>query len=310
MTISPYWLGIDVSKATLDLFDEQSGRFIRLANEPASITELVDQLYGHKVQVIFEATGQYDRLLRTALSAAGIGFVRVNPGRARDFARATGLLAKTDALDARMLAAMGRTLGPEQTTPQDPDRERLTALHRRRDQLVSMRQQERVRHADPVDDETREDIDAHLAWLDEAIARIEKRIRDHIGACEALSRQEALIRSVPGIGPVTATTLLALMPELGCRSAKTIAALPGLAPFNVDSGTMRGQRHIKGGRSRVRKALYMAAVTAIRTKSRFASFYKKLRNAGKPAKVALIAVARKIIVTINAIIKTQTPYHQ
>jgi transposase len=307
MSISPFWLGIDVSKRTLDLSDGMTPHR-RIGNNGAEIASLVTALGDQPVQVIFEATGSYDRLLQLALSVAGIPFVRVNPARARDFARAAGFLAKTDAVDARMLAEMGRRMDLAHSGLESPERQRLTALHRRRDQLVDMRQRERVRRTEEHDVESRSAIDRHLAWLDEEVRRLDKDIEAHIAAHTGLRQPGRLLRSIPGFGPVATTTLLALMPELGHRPAKTISALAGLAPFNADSGQMRGQRHIKGGRTRVRRALYMAAVSAVRTNSCFAETYKRLRATGKPAKLALIAVARKLIVTANAVIKTQTPF--
>ena len=258
--------------------------------------------------VVFEATGAYDAGLRHALAAADVAFVRVNPQRARDFARAAGRLAKTDAIDAAMLAQMGRALGLQADAMPDRDRERLALLGKRRDQLVAMRMQERTRHADMADPAILADLDRHLAWLDNAIATIDTAIRDLLEACPTLAASQALIRSVPGVGPVTAAVLIALMPELGQRSARQIAMLAGLAPVNNDSGSRRGRRAIRGGRRRVRQALYMAAVASLTARSPLKAFYKRLRDAGKPPKVAIIALARKILTTINAILRKQTPF--
>lgn len=309
MTLSSSWIGIDISKAWLDIADPACGSCVRLANRPEPLAAFAAGLVSRDVTVIFEATGVYDTALRHALGAAGIGFARVNPQRARDFARATGRLAKTDAIDAALLAQMGQALRLNADPAPDPDRERLALLGKRRDQLIAMRVQEKTRRADATDAAIIADLDLHLAWLDKTITAIETTLRDLIAACPALGANEALIRSVPGVGPVTATTLIALMPELGQRSAKQIAMLAGLAPVNNDSGTHRGQRTIRAGRRRVRQALYMAAVAALTSRSPMKAHYKKLREAGKPAKVALIALARKILVTLNAIVKTQTPFN-
>ena len=207
-----------------------------------------------------------------------------------------------------MLAAMAQCLHPEPAQPVDIDRERLARLHKRRDQLVAMRQQERTRASECACPDTNADISRHLTWLDREIDTIEARIETLIAASTNLAAAADLMRSVPGVGPVTAAALLALLPELGARSPKTIAALAGLAPFNVDSGQCRGLRRISGGRKRVRDALYMAAVAASRSKSRFATFYKTLRNAGKPPKLAFIALARKILTTLNAILRDQIAF--
>lgn len=308
MTLSPTWIGIDVSKAWLDVADPVSGRNERIANRPEALAAFAASLAGRDVAVVFEATGAYDAGLRHALAAAEVAFVRVNPQRARDFARATGRLAKTDAIDAAMLAQMGQALRLHADPAPDRDRERLALLARRRDQLVAMRIKEKARRADAADPAILADLDHHLAWLDIAIANIENAMRNLLAACPALSADEALIRSVPGVGPVTAAILIALMPELGQRSAKQIAMLAGLAPLNNDSGSRRGQRAVRGGRRRVRQALYMAAVAALTTTSPAKAVYRRLRDAGKPAKLAIIAIARKMLTTINAIVRTKTPF--
>ncbi|MFD1944579.1 transposase, partial [Paradevosia shaoguanensis] len=181
-------------------------------------------------------------------------------------------------------------------------------LSRRRDQLVAMRTQEKQRRIEMTDPFIGADLDRHMAGLNQAIAAIEVEIQNQIGSDAALAQDQALIRSVPGIGPVTASVLAALMPELGRRSGKQIATLAGLAPLNNDSGLRRGQRSIRGGRRRVRQALYMAAVASLRTQSPLNAFYHRLRQAGKPPKPALVALARKLLVTINAMMKTRTRF--
>lgn len=297
MIIAPGFVGIDVSKAHLDVFDAAVGTPIRLANTPAAVAGLARQWARRAAFVLFEATGRYDLGLRQALTAAGVGFARVNPARARDFARAAGFLAKTDAVDAQMLAAMAQCLRPPPAEAAGAARERLAVLNKRRDQLVANRQQERTRQHDCSDPVVRQSLAAHLAWLDAAIA----------GEPE-LERARRLVTSVPGVGPVTAATLLALLPELGRRSPKQLAALVGLAPFNHDSGVRRGHRAIRGGRKRVRDALYVAAFIATRYAPRFKAFFTKLITAGKPRKLARIAVARKILTVLNAILRDHKPF--
>lgn len=308
MIIHPGFAGIDVSKLTLDVFDAAIGRGEHISNASEPIAALVERWRSKDVFVLFEATGNYDRILRQALTAAGIRFARVNPARARDFARSAGFLAKTDAIDARMLAAMAQCLAPEPQAAVDPVHEQLAFAHKRRDQLVHTRQKERTRRSECVDPAIAADIEEHLDWLDGKIAVWDRKIADLIQQSEELAQAERRLRSLPGIGPVAAATLLALMPELGTLSAKSAAAMAGLAPFNVDTGQLRGSRRIKGGRKRVRDALYMAALAAIRCNSRFRAFYQTLRAVGKAAKLAIIAVARKLLITANAILRDQTAY--
>jgi transposase len=301
-------MGIDISKQTLDVFDAATGGSRRIPNDAQAIAVLVQRCAAGGMFVLFEATGSYDWLLRQALSAANVPFARVNPARARDFARAAGFLAKTDAVDARMLAAMAQCLRPDAQNAAPVERERLIRLHKRRDQLVAARQQERTRRSECGDAEIADHLDRHLVWLDAEIKALERTIRKLLAAQAELARLQGLLRTAPGIGPVAATTLMALLPELGRRSAKTIAALAGLAPFNRDSGRMRGRRAIRGGRKRVRDALYMAALTASRSNSRFHTEYRRLRSAGKPAKLALIAIARKLLITLNAMVRDQKAF--
>ena len=307
MDIHPVVVGIDVCKARLDIFD---GRASACANTAEAIGPLAARWAETGVHVVFEATGGCDRTLRRALGEAGVAYTRVNPGRARDFARAAGYLAKTDQVDARMLARLGQALAPRTDTPVDPAREKLAALHGRRDQLVHARQQERTRLHGVDDPEVREGVEAHLAWLDGAITALDRRLRETVRASAALAKAERLLRSVPGIGPVAAVTLLALVPELGRIGGKAVAALVGLAPINRDSGLHRGRRTIGGGRKRPRDALYMAALSATRSHSRFAGRYDHLLAAGKPPKLALVALARQILVTANAVLRDEKAFQR
>jgi transposase len=308
MTLHPDVLGIDVSKHQLDIFDPEGRTPRRIANCPAEAGQLARSLAGRDCLVVLEATGRYDGALRQALAGAGVRHARVNPEQARDFARAIGRRAKTDAVDARMLAELGMRLSPRQCPPADPERDRIAALSRRRDQLVAIRKQERNRRTEYDEAEMRADLEAHLAWLNEAITRLDASIEEAIGTSPALEQSATLLRSAPGVGPVTATIVIAAMPELGHCSPKAAAALGGLAPYNNDSGNFRGKRSVRGGRKRVRDALYMAAVSAARSKTRLGDFYRRLREAGKPPKVAFIALARKLLVILNAILRDRTPF--
>jgi transposase len=300
-------VGIDVSKQYLDIFDEGLGVPERIANATQAITQIAAR-WRCDVLVVFEATGVYDLELREALSEAGIRFARINPARARDFARASGQLAKTDPIDARMLAAFARAMQPATEPTANPARNALAGLAKRRDQLVRMRAQEKNRRSETDDRAMAERIGRLIEVLDGEIAEIEADIRGLIKAEREIADDARLMRSLPGVGPVACMQLIAKMPELGHVGAKQIAALAGLAPFNVDSGAFRGKRKIAGGRKRVRDALYMAALNAVRRADPFKAFYARLRRAGKPAKLALIAVARKLLTVLNAMMRDRKPY--
>jgi transposase len=300
-------VGIDVSKLHLDIFDEAIGASERIANATQAITQLVAR-WRCDVLVVFEATGVYDLELREALRQAGVRFARINPARARDFARASGQLAKTDPIDARMLAAFARAMKPATEQVATPARNALARLAKRRDQLVSMRAQEKNRRSEAEDRAMAERIGRLIGILDDEIAEIEAEISALIKAEQEIAEDAQLMRSLPGIGPVACMQLLAQMPELGRVGPKQVAALAGLAPFNVDSGAYRGKRKIGGGRKRVRDALYMAALNAVRRADPFKAFYTRLRGAGKPAKLALIAVARKLLTVLNAMMRDRKPY--
>lgn len=308
MNLALRCIGIDVSKYRLDIFDEAIGTAESIANAPQPITEQLARWRCGNVLVVFEATGIYDRELAVQLQQAGIRYARINPARARDFARASGRLAKTDAIDACMLAAFARAMVPPADQAPEPARNALALLAKRRDQLVQMRAQEKNRRSEAHDRAMIEDIARLIDFLDGEIATIETRITTLIKTEPAIAEDARLLRSAPGVGPVACMQLIAQMPELGQVGPKQVAALAGLAPLNVDSGTHRGKRTIGGGRKRVRDALYMAALNAVRRSGSFRSFYQRLRTAGKPAKLALIAVARKLLTTLNAMLRDRKPY--
>jgi transposase len=308
MILALRYVGIDVSKHMLDIFDDAVGDAQSIANAPQPTAEQVARWQCGNVFVVFEATGIYDRELTSQLHEAGIRFARVNPARARDFARASGRLAKTDAIDARMLAAFARTMAPAADPAADPARNSLALLAKRRDQLVHMRAQEKNRRSESADHTTIESITRLLDFLTEEIKAIELKIKTLISKTPQIAEQARLMRSAPGIGPVACMQLIAQMPELGRLAPKQLAALAGLAPFNVDSGKHRGKRLIGGGRKRVRDALYMAALNAVRRNGILKTFYQRLRTAGKPAKLALIAVARKLLTILNAMLRDRKIY--
>ncbi len=306
MTIHPRYVGCDISKQVLDIHDPRTGAR-RVANTATAAAAFAATLDANSACVVMEATGAYDRTLRHALAEHGVAYVRINPTRARRFAQAAGFLAKTDAVDARMLAALGSTLQPKAETPTDPARAALAQLQKRRDQLVQMRADEKKRRHD-ADGDLARSIDDHIHWLSRQVDAIDAKIETLVEQTGTLGEETERLRSAPGIGPVTATVLVAEMPELGRLSPRKIASLAGLAPVNHDSGAMRGSRRIKGGRRRVRQALYMAALAAIRQSKRFADFYQRIVERAKAKKVAIIAVARKLLTILNAMVRDKTNY--
>jgi transposase len=299
-------IGIDISKDFLDGFDSRSGKAFRFPNKPVAIAAFLKKRVNGSL-IVIEATAPYDLALRRLAARQDCPLVRVNPGRARDFARASGQLAKTDTIDARVLALMALKLGLVPDPPHDEAREALAALHRRRDQLVDMRAAEWNRSA-AADAHEKRSVARHILWLSGEIAAIEAKLKRAV-ADPAVAGKAAIMRSFKGVGEVTTATLLALCPELGHRSHKEIAALVGLAPINCDSGKFRGQRRTGHGRRRVRRALYMAALAAIRTTPKFRDVYNRIKLRSGHAKVAVCAVARKIIVILNAMLRDNVPYH-
>jgi transposase len=306
MTLPSCIIGIDISKLWLDCFVQPAGKPMRFANSPAGIAGLVAVAGPLGSFCVLEATGRYDAALVKALHAAGLALHRANPRKARQFAQAAGFLAKTDRVDARMLAAYGAGVALRAEEPVAPEREALKLLVGRRDQLVELRKSERTRLTEAAADWLAESFRAVIARLDEQIAAVESRIKQLLATRE-LSRPNAILRSAPGVGPVAASVLLALLPELGRRDRRAISALAGLAPLAFESGAMRGQRHIWGGRKRVRDALYMAALAACRS-GPFKPIYQAMRARGKPAKLAIIAIARQLLVALNAAIRDQKPF--
>jgi transposase len=304
MTLPQSTLGIDVSGARLDAHAHPSGRAASFANDAAGLARLIDWALTLEAFVVLEATAPWDQALLRALEASGLGFHRANPKRARDFARAAGLLAKTDAVDARMLALYGAALPLTPTDAVDPDRLMLQGLTARRDQLVEMRKAERIRSRSDLDPVLTDSLQTVLAVLDQQIRQLDKRIQALLEASPVLSPDQALLRATPGIGPVAASILIACLPELGGVDRRAIAALAGLAPIARDSGLMRGRRHVQGGRKRVRDALYMAALAAVRTEP-WKAVFDAMKQAGKPPKLAIVAIARKLLVRLNAALRQQ-----
>jgi len=308
MTIHQTVIGCDVSKARLDIFNNGTNQFCAINNNAKTIVDWIGSLDDQNVLVVFEATGGYDRELMRALESQSISYSRVNPARARDFARASGVLAKTDRLDAKVLADMGCRMELQPDSVSSPERIEISELSTRRDQLVEFRKQDRTRAKLIPEGQAGRSIKRHIAWLDKEIINLDKAIADKVKASKQISKQIKLLTSIPGIRPIAATVLVAMLPELGTRTRRSIAALSGLAPINHDSGKHRGKRRIRGGRRRVREALYMAALSASHSFPRFKAFYQQRLKTNPKAKVALIALARKILVIANAIIREQKPF--
>ena len=297
------YVGIDVAKAHLDLAFGGDAPPERIAYTAEALQALLVRLQGlSAVQVIVEATGGLELRLMTELWAAQIPVARINPQRVRAFAKASGRLAKTDALDARLLAQFGAALRPAATPLPAADTQALAALVGRRRQLVDMRTMEHNRLLSAVQT-LQPGIQHHLAWLDDEIAALEHDISDFIQRTPAWAAKDAVLQSVPGIGPITARTLLAALPELGAMDRKKLAALVGVAPFNHDSGHTRGKRYVQGGRHAVRSVLYMATLAAIRHNPTIKVFYDHLLAAGKEKKVAVVACMRKLLTILNAMVR-------
>lgn len=299
-------IGVDISKEWLDVSCAPKARRARLANDEAGLTRLVARARRADAFVVFEATSVYDRGLMRALEAAAIPFHRANPRKAREYARAAGFLAKTDRVDADMLAAYASHIPLARAEPVASAVRALRALVDRRAQLVDTRKIERTRQKQIEDADVRAELARHLAYLDAEIARYDAAIAEAAGA-DGLAAATGLLQTAPGVGATTAATLAALLPELGRRDPKTVAALVGLAPLARDSGRWRGRRRIWGGRRRVRALLFLAARHAAKHPA-FAAFAQRLEDQGKPRKVVRIAVARKLLLALNAMLRENRPF--
>lgn len=304
------FVGIDVAKAKLDVALSPTDPIVTIANTEEGLRPLVTQLQQvQPTRIVVEATGGYEQLVVRLLVEAGLPIVVVNPRQVRAFAKATGQLAKTDAIDARLLALFAARVQPALRAQPDQATAALAALLARRRQLVAMSTDEKHRcsHATPP---IRKTIQAHLRWLERQVAALDSEFTTRIRQSPVWQEHEDLLQSAPGVGRVTSRTLLADLPELGTLGHRQITALVGIVPFNQDSGTWRGRRTCWGGRASVRTALYMATLVATKCNPVIAAFYQRLLAAGKRKKVALVACMRKLLTILNAMVHHKTKWQE
>jgi transposase len=303
-----YFVGIEVAKAQLDIAVRPSGERWTVSNDADGVVTLVERLQRlHPTLLVLEATGGLERIATVALATAGLPVVVVNPRQARDVARATGQLAKTDALDARALAHCADVIRPTPRPLPDAQTQELRALLGRRQQWIGMRTAEQNRLAG-TSGRLAQDIEAHIVWLNARIATLDDDLETMLRASPLWREHDDLLQSVPGIGPVCARTLRLDLPELGMLTRQQMAALVGVAPLNGDSGTLRGRRIIWGGRAHVRTVLYMGTLVATRFNLQIKAFYQRLLAAGKRKKVALTACMHKLLTILHAMLKHRTAW--
>lgn len=312
MTIAYPIVGIDISSTTLDvalLHADGSWKSLSVTNNKAHAKRLARQLEkaGAKL-VVVEATGGYELIIMAALAVVEVAVARVNPRQVRLFAKGIGRLAKTDPIDARVLATFGERARPRVTTLPSEEEARLKALSLRRRQLVDARVAEKNHRSRIVEKDIKASVERVIENLDDEIEMIEAAIAEHIAACEPMRQRQALLESIPCVAAATSATVIAELPELGQRATGVLKALVGVAPFNADSGGVTGQRHIQGGRAPLRQALYMAAQTGYRCNPMLKVFYERLRAKGKSHKQAIVACIGKLVSMMNAIIKTGKPF--
>ena len=309
MDTKPRFVGIDVSKAHLDVAVRPDGLSFRVANTDKGIASLIERLAPlTPALVLLEPTGGYERAAAVALTEVKIPVRLIDPAKIRHFARSIGQHSKTDALDARVLAHYAEAVRPEARDLPDEKTRELQALLDRRRQLVTIRVAEENRLEKRPTATVRAGLEAHVIYLNDQIDEINKSIGDAIAASPEWKLRDELLRSVPGIGDQTSRALLGLLPELGKLTGKQVSALAGLAPRARDSGTVQGARTIFGGRAELRKALYMASISATRFNPELRSFYQRLIEAGKAAKTAITAVSRKLLTIVNAMIRDMKPW--
>ena len=303
---SESFIGIDVSKQQLEVAAHESDYQFRCANKTSAFGELIAELIDLRpALIVLEATGGLERSVSSALRAAGLPAVVVNPRQVRDFAKALGQLAKTDRLDARVLAHFAAAIKPPLRSLKSKEELELDALTGRRGQLIEILTDEKNRRAAAATDSVRDQIKEHIGWLEKRIAELDQQLKALLQSSACWQAKDQILQSVPGIGPVVSFSMIADLPELGTLNRQQISKLVGVAPLNRDSGQQRGTRHIYGGRARLRSVLYMAAITAARHNAVIKEFYQRLR-AKKPFKVAITACMRKLLSIINVMVRDST----
>lgn len=303
MDAAAVFVGIDVGKAYLDVATRPAGTHERLPNDEEGVARLADRLRAARpTLVVLEATGGLEVPVTAASATVGLAVAVVNPRQVRDFAKAVGQLAKTDALDAQLLARFAEVVRPEPRPLPDADAQALSALLTRRRQVIAMLVAEQQRLATTVA-ALRPRVEAHIAWLRQERDELDRQLRDRVRGSPAWREDDDLLQSVPGVGPVLATTLIADLPELGRLNRKQIATLVGVAPLNCESGILRGRRIVWGGRAQVRAALWMGTLVAVRHNPVLRQFYGRLVAAGKPKKLALTACMHKLLLILNALLR-------
>ena len=310
MTTEPgVFIGIDVAKKHLDIHVLPDNTAFTVSRDDGGLDELVNRLRQLAPQlIVLEATGGYEKVVLASLAGAGLAVLAVNPRQVRDFARACGRLAKTDRLVAAIIAHFAERLRPPLRPLPDAAAQALGAIVVRRRQIIDMISAENMRLQQTLARKVQTSIKAHLTWLQEQLTSIDDDLDATIKENDTWLHNEQLLDAVPGVGKTTARTLIVELPELGSLDRRQIAALVGVAPINHDSGCHRGQRHIRGGRTTVRAALFMAAWVGTRHNPVLQAFYKRLIAAGKPRKVALVACMRKLLTILNALIRDQKPW--
>ncbi len=303
------FVGIDVAKNTLDLRLEPVGESLHVAYDDVGMAEIRQRLIAlAPTLIVMEATGGLETRLACELAACGLPVAVINPRQARDFAKATGQLAKTDQVDAAVLCAFARAIRPAVRALKDADTRDLDDLVTRRRQLIAMRVQETLRLGSAESKVLQKNLKKHITWLDKQIADLDGDLTKRLRASDVWRAKDDLLQSIPGVGKVTTVTLLAKCPELGQLNRREIAKLSGVAPLANDSGKHRGKRFVWGGRADVRAVLYMAAVSAIRCNPAIKAFADRLKQAGKPVKVVIVACMRKLLTIMNAMVKNNAPW--
>lgn len=309
-TIVEKFVGIDVSKSTLDVCIEPAEGTLHVAYDEPGISQIVGRLKEiGPTLIVMEATGGLEVRIATELASKGLPVAVINPRQARDFAKATGQLAKTDQVDAAMLAAFAKAIRPQVRPLKDEDTCTLNDMVSRRRQLIDMRVQETLRLGTAASKALQKNLNKHIAWLNKQIGEIDHDLNQRLRDSEVWRAKDDLLRGIPGVGAVTTLTMLAKCPELGKLSRREIAALTGVAPLANDSGKHRGKRFIWGGRADVRAVLYMATVSAMRCNGPIKAFAERLKKAGKLPKVVIVACMRKLLTIMNAMLKNNAPWN-